>query len=67
MRRIPGAILLGKVMVGFLRWNLGSSPTWNLALVRVGAPVPKGLFRQPLPPDAVAYARTDGDDAGHPV
>lgn len=32
-----------------LRWALGSSPSWHLALVRAGAPVPQGLFRQPLP------------------
>ena len=31
-----------------LRWALGSSPSWHLSLVRTGAPVPNGLFRQPL-------------------
>ena len=41
----------GRAMVGFLRWALGSSPSWHLALIRVGAPVPVGLFRQPLPVD----------------
>lgn len=56
LRRWPGAILLGKAAVGFLRWALGSSPSWHLALVRVGAPVPEGLFRQPLPPEAVGTA-----------
>lgn len=45
----PGALLVGKVMVRFLRWALGSSPSWHIALVRVGAKVPEGLFRQPLP------------------
>jgi uncharacterized protein (DUF2236 family) len=53
LRRWPGAILLGKAAIGFLRWALGSSPSWHLALVRTGAPVPEGLFRQPLPPEAV--------------
>jgi hypothetical protein len=49
LRRRPGAMLLGKVAVGFLRWALGLSPSWHLALVRTGTPVPEGVFRQPLP------------------
>ncbi len=53
LRRIPGAMLIGRVIVGFLRWALGSSPSWHLALVRAGAEVPVGLFRQPLPAEAV--------------
>ncbi len=53
VRRWPGAVLLGKAAVRFLRWALGSSPSWHLALVRTGAEVPGGLFRQPLPPEAV--------------
>ncbi|MFN7148153.1 MAG: oxygenase MpaB family protein [Microthrixaceae bacterium] len=43
---------VGSATVGSLRWALGSSPSWHLALVRAGAPVPKGLFRQPLPSGA---------------
>jgi uncharacterized protein (DUF2236 family) len=42
LRRIPGAILMGKALIKFLRWALGSSPSWYLALVRVGAPLPAG-------------------------
>lgn len=49
VRRLPGAILFGRGAVSILRWALGSSPTWNLALVRVDAPIPAGYFRQPLP------------------
>lgn len=49
IRKLPGAITVGRIMVGLLRWALGSSPSWHVALVRVGAPVPKGMFRQPLP------------------
>jgi uncharacterized protein (DUF2236 family) len=45
----PGARQLGRVSVSSLRWALGSSPSWHLALVRTGTPVPAGLFRQPLP------------------
>ncbi len=48
LRRLPGAILVGRALVGFLRWALGSSPSWHVALVRSGAAVPEGLFRQPL-------------------
>ena len=53
LRRHPGAIVAGRLLVRFLRWSLGSSPTWNLALVRVGAPVPEGVFRQPLPTETL--------------
>jgi len=49
VRKRPGARLVGKLMVGFLRWALGSSPSWQISLVRVGAEIPDGLFRQPLP------------------
>jgi uncharacterized protein (DUF2236 family) len=47
---VRGAHLLGRAAIGALRWSLGSSPAWHIALVRTGAPVPDGLFRQPLPP-----------------
>ena len=49
VRKVPGAILLGRVIIGALRWALGSSPSWHVSLVRVGAEVPDGLFRQALP------------------
>lgn len=42
LRRLPGAILMGKGLIWFLRWALGSSPSWYLALTRVGAPLPVG-------------------------
>ena len=44
-----GATTRGAASVRFLRWALGSSPSWHLALVRVGADVPARTFRQPLP------------------
>ncbi len=47
-----GSEQVGRATVRALRWALGSSPSWNLALVRSGAPVPSGLFRQPLPAPA---------------
>ncbi|MDG2027661.1 MAG: oxygenase MpaB family protein [Acidimicrobiales bacterium] len=40
---------VGRASVRSLRWALGSSPSWHLALVRTSAPVPPNLFRQPLP------------------
>lgn len=48
VRKRPGALLVGRTMIRFLRWALGSSPSWHVALVRVGGEVPEGLFRQPL-------------------
>ncbi len=41
---------IGEGVTNTLRWALGSSPAWHISLVRTGAPVPDGLFRQPLPP-----------------
>ncbi|MCU0270557.1 MAG: DUF2236 domain-containing protein [Acidimicrobiales bacterium] len=42
----------GAAAVRSLRWALGSSPSWHVALVRAGAPVPSGRFRQPLRTEA---------------
>ncbi len=44
----------GKNATSALRWALGASPSWQLALVRCDAPIPDGLFRQPLPGPRVA-------------
>ena len=47
VKRKPGAIALGKVTVFMLRWVLGSSPSWALALRRVDAELPEGhRFRE---------------------
>jgi hypothetical protein len=48
VRPRTGGEAIGKAAVTSLRWALGSSPSWHLALVRAGAPVPPGLFTQPL-------------------
>ena len=40
---------VGAAALTALRWALGSSPSWHVALVRSGAPIPRGVFRQPLP------------------
>ena len=44
-----GARSAGLAATRFLRWSLGASPSWRLALDRVDAAVPEGVFRQPLP------------------
>ncbi len=45
-----GGVQAGRVTVGALRWSLGSSPDWQLALARTGtAPPPGTTFHQPLP------------------
>lgn len=43
------AIEVAKAVVSTLRWSMGSSPSWHLALIRTDSPVPDDLFRQPLP------------------
>ena len=48
-RDMPGGGLAGRLAVASLRRVMGSSPSWQLALIRTGSPVPAGLFRQPLP------------------
>lgn len=42
----PGAEAIGRGAVTSLRWVLGFSPSWALALRRAGSDVPEGLFRR---------------------
>lgn len=65
LRQRPGAITIGRSAIGLLRWNLGSSPSWQLALTRVGAPIPPDLFRQPLP-TVEARLLSEADTSGTP-
>lgn len=44
-----GAVAAGRLAITSLRWAMGFSPTWHLALIRTGAEVPEGRFIQPLP------------------
>jgi uncharacterized protein (DUF2236 family) len=45
----PGDLQLGRASVHALRWALGASPDWDIALQRMGAQPPPGVhFRQPL-------------------
>jgi uncharacterized protein (DUF2236 family) len=52
VRPLRGDQQVGRAAVAALRWSLGASPDWELALLRTGAPPPPGVkFRQPLPLD----------------
>ena len=42
----PAADVAGRAAVGSLRWALGYSPSWALALMRTGTELPDGLFRR---------------------
>lgn len=42
----PAADVVGRTAVKSLRWALGFSPSWALALVRTGRALPEGLFRR---------------------
>jgi hypothetical protein len=42
----PGAETVGKTAVATLRWALGYSPSWALALKRTDSDIPWELFRQ---------------------
>ncbi len=61
--RHPGAVIAGRLFVKFLRWNLGRSPSWQLALVRIGAPMPPGMFKQPPTVPPQGWAPRPGDTA----
>jgi uncharacterized protein (DUF2236 family) len=50
VRKYPGAIVAGRMVVRILRWAMGSSPAWEAALIRSGAEMPAEIvFIQPLP------------------
>lgn len=50
----PGAEAVGKTAVASLRWALGYSPSWALALRRTGAEIPDGLFRRRFDQEPIA-------------
>ena len=58
LKAVPATGLACRRAVGFLRWAMGYSPSWHLALIRTGSPVPPGLFIQPLPPGSGAGQAT---------
>jgi uncharacterized protein (DUF2236 family) len=49
LRRRVGAVKVGASTVKALRWAMGWSPSWKVALIRTGRPVPEGLFLQDPP------------------
>ncbi|HDH03032.1 MAG TPA: DUF2236 domain-containing protein, partial [Actinobacteria bacterium] len=49
IRSYPGAITAGRVLIKILRWAMGASPSWKLALMRIDADIPEHLFTQELP------------------
>lgn len=40
---------VGRASSGFLRWALGSSPRWRIAMIRAGVEPPDHLFKQKVP------------------
>lgn len=46
VRPKPAADVVGRAGVGSLRWALGYSPSWALALRRTGREIPEELFRR---------------------
>jgi uncharacterized protein (DUF2236 family) len=46
LTKVPGAVTVGRAEVAALRWALGYSPSWQVALIRTGSPVPEGWFKQ---------------------
>ena len=60
LRRVPGARTACLAAITFLRWAMGSSPSWRLALIRTGNPVPSGLFLPPLPQNVGPVPREPG-------
>lgn len=50
LQRPVGGLVLGRLAVSGLRWALGYSPSWQLALRRTNSQIPRGLFKQPARP-----------------
>jgi uncharacterized protein (DUF2236 family) len=48
LTKTPGAVSAGRMAVSGLRWALGYSPSWKLALIRAGSPVPEDRFKQKM-------------------
>lgn len=53
LRPVPGAATAGHTMIRGLRWAMGSSPSWWLALERCSAEPPRGVEFRRQPPLAV--------------
>lgn len=44
VRKHPGSRMIGRLAVRWLRWSLGASPAWQLALIRTDSDLPADLF-----------------------
>lgn len=44
-----GAVEAGRIAVTGLRWAMGFSPSWKVALLRTDSEIPERLFRQQIP------------------
>lgn len=49
----PGAQAVGRSSMAVMRWALGSSPRWRMALERTGRPIPEHRFKQKRPFDTL--------------
>jgi uncharacterized protein (DUF2236 family) len=49
LRPRPGARYVGRGAMTAMRWALGASPRWRIALERTGAPIPEHRFKQKRP------------------
>jgi hypothetical protein len=58
VRARRGAVPIGRASMRSLRWVLGYSPRWRVALLRAGAPVPEDRFKQKTPFETIP--RTTG-------
>jgi len=45
----PSALGAGRTITAALRWALGASPRWRMALLRAGAPIDESRFKQKVP------------------
>jgi uncharacterized protein (DUF2236 family) len=57
MQPRPGALAVGRASMRAMRWALGSSPRWRLALIRSHGAVPEERFKQKLPFEALDRPR----------
>lgn len=54
-----GAVPVGRASMRSLRWMLGSSPRWRVALLRAGALIPEDRFKQKMPFETTTRSTRD--------
>jgi hypothetical protein len=54
VRARRGAVPVGRASMRSLRWVLGYSPRWRVALLRMDAPIPEDRFKQKTPFETIA-------------